>query len=128
MPSVVIVDDALLIRLQLKQFFERQLGFEVVGMGSDGNEAIELYESCKPDLVALDLSMPNRDGLSALTEILQSDDNARILVVSAIKDNVMITEALEKGARGFIAKPLNFGSEEFVDEMRADIEDALAEA
>jgi two-component system chemotaxis response regulator CheY len=127
MPSVVIVDDALLIRLQLKQFFEEQLGFEVVGMGSDGIEAVELYSSCKPDLVALDLSMPNKDGLSALTDILAEDAAARILVVSAIKDKVMITQALEAGACGYIAKPLNFSSAEFVDEMRADIEDALAD-
>lgn len=127
MPSVAIVDDALLIRMQMKKFFEDTMKFEVLAQGMDGDEAIKIFETKKPDLMTLDLTMPNKSGVEAIREIMQICPDARILVVSAIKDASMITEALHLGARGFVNKPLQFSSEEFVESFKEDIEDALAD-
>lgn len=127
MPKVAIVDDALLIRIQMKKFFEDTMNFEVVGQGADGNDAIRVYKEKQPDLMTLDLTMPNKSGVEAIREIMQENPNARILVVSAIKEANMITEALHLGARGFVNKPLQFSSEEFVESFKEDIADALAD-
>lgn len=127
MTTVAIVDDALLIRMQMKKFFEETMNFEVVAQGSDGNEAISIFRDKKPDLMTIDLTMPNKSGIDAIREILKEDKNARIIVVSAIKDAAMITEALQLGAKGFVNKPLQFGSEEFVANFKEDIEDALSD-
>ena len=127
MPRVAIVDDALLIRIQMKKFFEDVLNYEVVGQGADGNEAVQVYKEKKPDLMTLDLTMPNKSGVEAIREIIQDNPDARILVVSAIKEANMITEALHLGAKGFVNKPLQFSSQEFVDSFKEDIADALAD-
>ena len=127
MPKVAIVDDALLIRIQMKKFFEDIMNFEVVGQGADGNDAIRVYKEKKPDLMTLDLTMPNKSGVEAIREIMQDNPEARILVVSAIKEASMITEALHLGAKGFVNKPLQFSSEEFVESFKEDIADALAD-
>ncbi|NRA45122.1 MAG: response regulator [Oligoflexales bacterium] len=127
MPKVAIVDDALLIRIQMKKFFEDIMNFEVVGQGADGNDAIRMYRDKKPDLMTLDLTMPNKSGVEAIREIMQENPDARILVVSAIKEASMITEALHLGAKGFVNKPLQFSSEEFVESFKEDIADALAD-
>lgn len=124
--TVAIVDDALLIRMQMKKFFEDSMKFEVVAQGTDGNEAISIYQEQKPNLMTLDLTMPNKSGLEAIKEILAFDPKARILVVSAIKDAAMITEALHLGAKGFVNKPLQLASAEFIESFIEDIEDALA--
>ena len=127
MPKVAIVDDALLIRIQMKKFFEDIMNFEVVGQGADGFDAIRMYRDKKPDLMTLDLTMPNKSGVEAIREIMQENPDARILVVSAIKEASMITEALHLGAKGFVNKPLQFSSEEFVESFKEDIADALAD-
>ncbi|NRA47130.1 MAG: response regulator, partial [Oligoflexales bacterium] len=69
MKTVAIVDDALLIRLQLKKFFEETMNFKVVAEGANGNEAIGIYEKYQPDMMTLDLTMPNMGGLKALAEV-----------------------------------------------------------
>ncbi len=124
-PKVAIVDDALLIRMQMKKFFEETMQFEVVAQGADGNDAVRIFAEKKPDLMTLDLTMPNKSGVEAIREIIQASPKARILVVSAIKDAAMITEALQMGARGYVNKPLQFGSEEFVQGFKEEIEEAL---
>ncbi|MCB9229923.1 MAG: response regulator [Deltaproteobacteria bacterium] len=126
MPTVAIVDDALLIRMQMKKFFEDTMHFEVLAQGADGNDAVRIFENQKPDLMTLDLTMPNKSGVEAIREIIKICPDARILVVSAIKDASMITEALHLGARGFVNKPLQFASEEFVSSFKEDVEDAMA--
>ena len=127
MPKVAIVDDALLIRIQMKKFFEDIMNFEVVGQGADGNDAVKLYREKQPDIMTLDLTMPNKSGVEAIREIMHENSSARILVVSAIKEASMITEALHLGAKGFVNKPLQFSSEEFVESFKEDIADALAD-
>ena len=123
--KVVVVDDSMLVRLQLKKFFEEEMNFDVVGLGADGNAAIKLYNEHKPDLITIDLTMPNKDGFEALQEIIEADTNARILICSAIKDPAKVTQTLEAGARGYIKKPLQLTNEEYVDRIKDDIEEAL---
>lgn len=123
--KVVIVDDSMLVRLQLKKFFEEEMEFEVAGLGNDGNEAVSLYREHKPDLITIDLTMPNKDGYEALKEIIAEDKEARILICSAIKDPAKVTQTLEAGARGYIRKPLQLTDAEYVERIKDDIEEAL---
>ena len=117
----------MLVRLQLKKFFEEEMSFEVVAIGNDGNEAVSLYHEHKPDLITIDLTMPNKDGFEALKEIIATDDQARILICSAIKDPAKVTQTLEAGARGYIRKPLQLTNDEYLERIKDDIEEALEE-
>ena len=123
--KVVVVDDSMLVRLQLKKFFEEEMKFEVAALGNDGNDAVALYKQHKPDLITIDLTMPNKDGFEALKEIIDADENARILICSAIKDPAKVTQTLEAGARGYIKKPLQLTDAEYVERIKDDIEEAL---
>ncbi len=126
MATVAIIDDALLIRMQMKKFFEETLGFIVVAQGTDGSDGLSIYKTHKPDLMTIDLAMKNKGGLEAIKEILDHDPNARIIVVSATQDAATITQALKMGVRSFVQKPLLFQSEEFVNQLKEDIKEALA--
>lgn len=101
---VLLVDDAAFMRMMLRDILT-QGGYEIVGEAGDGNEGVESYRSLKPDLVTLDLVMPNKDGLAALREITQVDPNATVVMVSAMGQESLINEATEAGAKGFIVKP-----------------------
>lgn len=103
--GVLIVDDAGFVRGKLKSIIEKLPNVQVVGEASNGEEAISLYKDLKPDLVTMDLIMPNLDGIKAIEEILKFDGNANILVVSAMGQEISILEATEKGAKDFIKKP-----------------------
>lgn len=126
MSTVAIVDDALLIRMQMKRFFEETMHFDVIAQGGDGNDAVKIYRDTPPDLMTLDLTMPNKNGIEALREILQFDPKAKVIVLSAIKDKAMIDEALALGAKGFIAKPLQFNSPAAVEALKKEINAILA--
>ena len=78
---------------------------EVVGEASNGNEAVSLYKELKPDLVTMDLIMPNADGIKAIEEIMKIDKKANIVVISAMGQELTILEATEKGAKDYIKKP-----------------------
>lgn len=84
----------------------KKFGFEIVGEASNGVEAIALYKRFHPDVVTMDITMPEVDGLTAVKEIFQHDPKACILVVSAMGQNSIVLEAFELGARDFIVKPL----------------------
>ena len=122
---VIIVDDALLIRLQLKKFFEEEMQFEVVGLGTDGNEAVQLFKKKRPHIIVIDLAMPNKTGYEALREIMTIDENAKVIICSAIKDPTMLTFALNCGARSFIKKPLEFNNPNYMRELKNDIQETL---
>ena len=125
MMKVIIADDSLLIRLQLKKFFEEEMQFKVVGLGVDGDEVVELFEKKRPNIVVIDLAMPNKTGYEALREIMAIDANAKVIICSAIKDPTMLTFALNCGARSFIKKPLEFNNPSYVRELKKDIQEAL---
>jgi len=78
---------------------------EVIGEASNGVDAVSLYKDLKPDLVTMDLVMPNYDGLQAIEEIMKFDKSANIIVVSAMGQELSIVEATEKGAKDYIRKP-----------------------
>ena len=102
--KVLIVDDALFMRNMLRNIFSES-GFDIVGEAQNGNEAIEMYQRLKPDLVTMDIVMPEKNGIEALKEIIAADGDARIVICSALGQESLIMEALEAGARDFVVKP-----------------------
>jgi DNA-binding NarL/FixJ family response regulator len=105
--TVVIVDDSIFILNRLDRFLREKLGFEVVAQGKDGNDAIALYEKHRPDLLTLDISMPNKRGNDAAKEILSKYPEAKIMIVSAVRGNEIL-ECLSMGVKGYMEKPLRF--------------------
>ncbi|MBI3325344.1 MAG: response regulator [Nitrospinae bacterium] len=104
MASVLVVDDALFMRILLKNILEKS-GHRVTGEGGTGEEAVQLYLDLKPDLVILDVVMPQKSGLDAVKEILALDPLARIIMVSAVGQQATTEAAVRAGARAFILKP-----------------------
>lgn len=101
---LLIADDSVLIRRMIAEVLT-QSGWVVVGEAGNGAEAVEKYKELRPDAVTLDIVMPGTDGLYALDGILAFDPHARIVVVSALNQTKLISEAIRKGAHDFIAKP-----------------------
>jgi two-component system chemotaxis response regulator CheY len=103
-PSVLIVDDALFMRMMIKDILSKD-GFVIVGEAENGEEAVEKYADLKPDLVTMDIVMPDMDGIEAVRNIIKMDPGARVLMCSAMGQQPLVVEALEAGARDFIIKP-----------------------
>ena len=101
---VMVVDDALFMRNILKDIFVRH-GYEVVAEAENGETALQLYQESKPDLVTMDIVMPKKSGIEALQEIIATDPQARVVMVSALGQDSLVLEAVEAGARDFIVKP-----------------------
>ncbi len=104
MARILIVDDSQFMRSILKNLLIPK-GHEVVGEASNGREAIEKYKKLRPDLVLLDIVMPDMDGLETLKEIKKIDPNARVIMCTALGQQKIVIEALKAGARGYIVKP-----------------------
>lgn len=103
---VLIVDDAAFMRIKLKDILEKN-GYEVAGEAQNGVEAVEKYKEAKPDLVTMDITMPEKDGVEALKEIKSIDPNAVILMCSAMGQQSMVMDAIRAGAIDFIVKPFD---------------------
>lgn len=101
---VMLVDDTAFMRRMLRDILSRE-GFEVAAEASNGREAVEAYRQTRPDLVIMDITMPEMDGIAAVREIVSNDPAARIVMCSALGQQELIIEALESGARDFIVKP-----------------------
>lgn len=101
---VLIVDDAQFMRDLLRDIFE-QAGWEVVGEAENGKQAVEQFQLLKPDLVTMDIVMPLRSGIEALSDIIASDPGARVVMCSALGQESMVMEAVKAGAKDFIVKP-----------------------
>ncbi|MDB5056182.1 MAG: response regulator receiver protein [Bacilli bacterium] len=104
MSRIMIVDDAIFMRTMLKNIIE-EMGLEVVCEASTGVEAIELYTQYLPDLVTMDITMPDMDGYTAVTHILKLFPEARIIMCSAVGQQRIVLNAITAGARDFIVKP-----------------------
>ncbi|GAA4700831.1 response regulator [Brevibacillus fulvus] len=102
--KILIVDDAAFMRMMIKEILTKN-GFTVVGEASDGAQAVEKYKELGPDLVTMDITMPEMDGISALKEIRKIDPNARIIMCSAMGQQAMVIDAIQAGAKDFIVKP-----------------------
>jgi two-component system, chemotaxis family, chemotaxis protein CheY len=103
--TFVVVDDAVFMRTLLKRTIEEVEAYTVVGEGSNGYEAIEQAEKFKPDLMTLDITMPEMDGIKAVKEVLKVSPNTKIIMVSAMGQQPMVIEAIKHGARDFVIKP-----------------------
>jgi len=104
MATVLVADDASFMRLMIRQILSREGEFKILE-AENGLIAIELYKEKLPDLVVLDITMPEVDGLKALTDILAYDPSAKVIMCSAVAQEVMVREALRLGALDFVIKP-----------------------
>jgi two-component system chemotaxis response regulator CheY len=104
MAKVLIVDDAAFMRMMIKDILQKN-SFEVVGEASNGLIAVELYKKEKPDVVTMDITMPDMDGIEAVKAIKAFDPSAKIIMCSAMGQQSMVMDAIKAGARDFIVKP-----------------------
>ena len=102
--TVLVCDDAVFMRTMVSDILS-QAGFTVVGEAENGKQAVEKYQQLKPDLVTMDIIMPEMGGIEAVKQITQSDPAARILMCSAMGQQALVQEALQAGARDFVVKP-----------------------
>ncbi len=115
MARVMIVDDAEFMRMIIRDILLMH-GHEVVAEVGDGEEAIQTYLEVKPDLVLMDIIMPDMDGKEALQKLLVMDPEAKVVMCSSLGQQTLITESMKIGAMGFIVKP--FESDEILDVIR----------
>jgi len=101
---ILIVDDAAFMRMMIRDILTKN-GFEVVGEAQDGMQAIEKFKDLQPDLVTMDITMPEMDGITALKEIRKIDPNAKVIMCSAMGQQAMVIDAIQAGAKDFIVKP-----------------------
>ena len=106
MPRLLIIDDALIMRTMIGDAAQ-EAGWEIAGEAKNGQEGIDKYRETRPDAVTLDMVMPEYDGLHGLKGIMQIDPGAKVLVVSALEQKQVLTEAFKAGAADFIVKPFN---------------------
>ncbi len=104
MKKVLIVDDAAFMRVSIKNMLTKN-GYEVIGEAENGKIALQKYQELGPDVVTMDITMPEMDGLTSLKKILELDPGANIVMISAMGQESMVREAVLSGAKGFIVKP-----------------------
>lgn len=105
MLKVLVVDDSLIIRKKVQKLVVK-LNHEVLNSASNGQEAIDLYTSSKPDLVTMDITMPDMDGITAVKEIIKIDANAKIIMVTSHGQEDMVIKSIQAGAVGYMLKPV----------------------
>ena len=104
MKNVLVVDDAAFMRVTIKNMLEKN-GYAVVGEAENGKVAVQKYNELKPDVVTMDITMPEMDGLAALKTIMQLNPQAQIVMMTAMGQQGMVKDAVMAGAKGFIVKP-----------------------
>lgn len=101
---VMVVDDAIFMRKMLSDIL-KEGGYEIVAEAANGKESVEQYSKTKPDIVTMDIIMPEMSGIDAVKEIIDKDKNAKILMVSAMGQQQLVVEAIQAGAKDFVVKP-----------------------
>jgi two-component system chemotaxis response regulator CheY len=104
MARVLVVDDAAFMRKLVSDVLIRG-GHEVVGEAGDGIEAVDRYAELRPEVTTLDITMPQKDGLTALREIIELDPSARVVMCSALGQETKVLESIKAGAKDFVVKP-----------------------
>ena len=102
--NILLADDLSFMRMIQKEILSEK-GYNIVGEASDGIEAVEKYKKLRPDVVILDITMPNMNGLEAMKKILEFDPDAKIIICSALGQQKLIVEAIKAGVKDFIVKP-----------------------
>ena len=102
--NILICDDAAFMRMMIKDILTKN-GYNIVGEAENGAKAVEKYAELKPDLVLMDITMPEMDGIEALKKIKAADANASIIMCSAMGQQAMVSESIQSGAKDFIVKP-----------------------
>ena len=102
--TVLVCDDAIFMRTMISDILS-QAGFEIVGEAESGVQAVEKYRVLKPDLVTMDIVMPDMGGIEAVREICKDDPEAKILMCSAMGQQALVVEAIQAGAKDFVVKP-----------------------
>ncbi|NLM75455.1 MAG: response regulator [Clostridiaceae bacterium] len=115
MATILIVDDAAFMRMMIKDILSKN-GFTVVGEAENGLKAVEKYKELSPDLVIMDITMPEMDGIQAVKQIKSVDPSAKIIMCSAMGQQAMVIESIQAGAKDFIVKP--FQAERVVEAVK----------
>ena len=102
--NILICDDAAFMRMMIKDILTKN-GYNIAGEAENGLKAVEKYNETKPDLVLMDITMPDMDGIQALKKIKEADANACVIMCSAMGQQAMVIEAIQSGAKDFIVKP-----------------------
>ena len=102
--TVLICDDAIFMRTMIGDILT-QAGFQIVGEAETGLQAVEKYRALKPDLVTMDIVMPDMGGIDAVREIVKDDPGAKVLMCSAMGQQALVVEAIQAGAKDFVVKP-----------------------
>ena len=102
--NVLVCDDAAFMRMMIKDILTKN-GYNIAGEAENGVKAIEKYNELKPDLVLMDITMPEMDGIQALKKIKEADSKATVIMCSAMGQQAMVIESIQAGARDFIVKP-----------------------
>ena len=104
MSKIMVVDDCRISRMMILNILKKN-GFDDVMQATDGNEAVVFYKTKHPNLTILDITMPNKDGITALKEIIDFDKNAKIVMMSASGQEEIVMKAIKSGASNYIVKP-----------------------
>lgn len=120
MAKILIVDDSKTSRRFLRDMLE-EAGYEIVGEAVNGQEGIDKYFELKPDVVTMDITMPIKDGIGAVTEIIEKDPTAKVVMVTAAGQKSNMIEALKRGAADFIQKP--FEASTIIDVIKKVLEE-----
>lgn len=115
MSRILIVDDSRMSRRMLRSILEG-IGYEIAGEATDGEEGFALYKELKPDAVTMDITMPQKDGISCLKDIKEFDPNAKVVMVTAAGQSNKLMEAIKSGAKEFICKP--YEPEQVINAMK----------
>jgi two-component system chemotaxis response regulator CheY len=102
--NILVCDDAAFMRMMIKDILTKN-GYVVVGEAENGAKAVEKYNETKPDLVLMDITMPEMDGIQALKKIKEGDPGAMVIMCSAMGQQAMVIESIQSGAKDFIVKP-----------------------
>ena len=117
--SILICDDAAFMRMMIKDILVKN-GYNIAGEAENGVKAVEKYQETKPDLVLMDITMPEMDGIQALKKIKAIDANASVVMCSAMGQQAMVIESIQSGAGDFIVKP--FQPDRFIEAVKKAVE------
>ena len=119
MIKVMIVDDSMIMRRNLRLILEKFSQIEIVGEADNGEKAVELFQQCNPDIITMDIAMPGLDGIGAVKAIRSINDLVKIIVVSSLNQKKKVFQAIDAGADFYITKPYS------VDSLKINIEQAM---